>query len=167
MTQEKPNVSVLFVCMGNICRSPSAAGVFKQKVIEAGLSQHIQIDSAGTSSFHEGQPADARSLLTSRKRGIDLNEHRARMLTVQDFDAHDYILVMDKQNYKETLQICPPGQEKKVRYFMEYAPEMNTEEVPDPYAGGEDGFEHVLDLLDAASDGFLTYLQFHDLQASF
>ena len=167
MSQERSTVSILFICMGNICRSPSAEWMLKQKVAEAGLTKHIHIESAGTSFFHDGKPADARSLEIAKKRGIDLSEHRARVLNPKDFDTHDYILVMDKQNYKETLQLCPPGKEKKVRYFLEFAPEMNTEEVPDPYYGGVEGFDKVLDLLDAACDGLITYLEFHDLQACF
>lgn len=156
-------VSVLFVCMGNICRSPSAEAAFLQQVVKAGLKEHIHIQSAGTHDYHIGQGADKRSVEFAFKRGIDLSQHRAQQVKLEDFDQFDYILFMDEFNYKHLKGICPKALSHKMHYFLEYAPHLNLKEVPDPYYGGADGFEHVLDLVETASEGLLNHICQHDL----
>jgi protein-tyrosine phosphatase len=148
-------VSVLFVCMGNICRSPTAHGVFRQLVHQSGLAEQIAIDSAGTHAYHVGEPPDRRARATAERRGIDLTDLRARKATPEDFLAFDYVLAMDQDNYFALLEICPQGMRDKLQLFMDYAPQMRTREVPDPYYGGPTGFERVFDLVEAAAQGLL------------
>ena len=150
---------VLFVCMGNICRSPSAEGVFLQRVAESGLAQSIEVRSAGTHDYHVGGPADPRSAETAARRNIDLSKHRANQVSEQDFETYDYILAMDRVNLKHLLQICPAKHKHKVRLFLEYAHGSDTDEVPDPYYGGPSGFERVLDLIEMASDGLIAEIR--------
>ncbi|MEN8220147.1 MAG: low molecular weight protein-tyrosine-phosphatase [Pseudomonadota bacterium] len=147
-------IKVLFVCMGNICRSPTAEGVFTQMV--AGEHPQIVVDSAGTHDYHIGEPPDLRSQNAALKRGIDLSGLRARQVTQADFTEFDYILAMDRYNYQILQSLCPQGQKHKLHLFLGYAPKLNTREVPDPYLGGQDGFEHVLNLVETASRGLLT-----------
>lgn len=150
-------IKVLFVCMGNICRSPTADGVFKHLVEQAGLSDQIYIDSAGTHSYHIGNPPDSRSQAAALRRGIDLSDLRARQVNREDFAEFDYVLAMDRENYRDLQSLCPPEQADKLHLFLEFAPELGTREVPDPYFGrGQEGFELVLDLIEAASEGLLT-----------
>jgi protein-tyrosine phosphatase len=147
---------VLFVCLGNICRSPTAEGVFTRLVKQTGLSNQIGIDSAGTSDYHIGEPADLRSQKAALKRGIDLSGLRARRVTQADFIEFDYVLAMDNANYKTLKKLCPPGLEHKLHLFLDFAPELNRRDVPDPYYdGGQDGFNYVLDLVETASKGLL------------
>jgi protein-tyrosine phosphatase len=150
-----PRVAVLFVCMGNICRSPTAHGVFRKLVTESGLVERIEIDSAGTHAYHVGEAPDRRARTTAERRGIDLADLRARKATPEDFIAFDYVLAMDQDNYFALLEICPKGMEHKLQLFMDFAPEMRTREVPDPYYGGPTGFERVFDLVEAAAQGLL------------
>ncbi|HDN27301.1 MAG TPA: low molecular weight phosphotyrosine protein phosphatase [Thioploca sp.] len=150
-------VKVLFVCMGNICRSPTAEGVFTQMVKQARLSEQIYIDSAGTHDYNLGKPPDSRSQAAARRRGIDLSGLRARQVIQADLIEFDYVLAMDKYNYQILLAINPP--EHKLHLFLDFAPELNTREVPDPYEGGNCGFEHVLDLVQAASRGLLAEIR--------
>lgn len=152
-------VRVLFVCMGNICRSPLAHGLFEQMVREAGLAEKILVDSAGTHAYHVGQPPDLRSQETARRRGVDLSGQRARRVSEKDFEDFDYVLAMDKDNYLMLEEICPPGCESKLRLFLEFAPELPETEVPDPYYGGASGFERVYDLVDMAARGLLKEIQ--------
>lgn len=147
--------SVLFVCMGNICRSPTAQGVFERLVEREGLEGEIRADSAGTGSWHVGEPPDRRAQESARRRGIDLSGQRARQLEPEDFERFDYVVVMDWENYRNVLAMCPPEHREKVRLLMEYAPETGVSEVPDPYFGGPDGFERVLDLVEEAAEGLL------------
>ncbi|TCJ18309.1 low molecular weight phosphotyrosine protein phosphatase [Rubrobacter taiwanensis] len=147
--------SVLFVCMGNICRSPTAQGVFERLVEREGLEGEIRADSAGTGSWHVGEPPDRRAQESARRRGIDLSGQRARQLEPEDFERFDYVVVMDRENYRNVLAMCPPEHREKVRLLMEYAPETGVSEVPDPYFGGPDGFERVLDLVEEAAEGLL------------
>jgi len=150
-------IKVLFVCMGNICRSPTADGVFKHIVEQAGLGDQIYIDSAGTHSYHIGSQPDSRSQAAALKRGIDLSSLRARQVNREDFVEFDYVLAMDRDNYRDLQSLCLPEQAKKLHLFLEFAPKLETREVPDPYFGrGQDGFEHVLNLIEAASQGLLT-----------
>ena len=152
---------VLFVCLGNICRSPTAEGVFRHLVREAGLEDAIEIDSAGTGGWHVGAPPDARATAAAQRRGIVL-EGAARQVSPADFDDYDLLLVADRENHAELLRRAPDDEARaKVRYFREFDPESKARgdlEVPDPYSGGEDGFDHVLDLVDAAARGLLDEL---------
>jgi protein-tyrosine phosphatase len=152
-------VKVLFVCLGNICRSPTAEGVFRHFVVRAGLDAHIEIDSAGTHAYHVGAPPDARARQAAQQRGIDLSGLRGRKATRADIERFDYVLAMDEENYQNLMAICPPGLEEKVRLFLEFAPHRPERDVPDPYYGGETGFERVLDMIEEASQGLLAHLR--------
>ncbi|UCH52666.1 MAG: low molecular weight phosphotyrosine protein phosphatase [Pseudomonadota bacterium] len=147
-------VRVLFVCLGNICRSPTAEGVFRKLVLESGLQEHIEIDSAGTHAYHIGKPPDARAQSAARQRGVDLSALRGRQAMPVDFERFDYILAMDSENLEHLLEICPVHYAPKVRLFMEYAPHWPPE-VPDPYFGGAAGFDRVLDMIEQAAAGLL------------
>lgn len=151
-------IRVLFICMGNICRSPTAEAVLQKYVTDAGLDAQVEIDSAGTLDYHTGSPADPRSIAAARQRGFDLARHRARQVTAQDIERYDYLLAMDYDNLNYLKKICPPGLEAKLRLFLEFAPDCGRDDVPDPYAGGADGFESVLDLVDIAARGLLAEL---------
>jgi protein-tyrosine phosphatase len=148
-------IKVLFVCMGNICRSPTAEGVFNHLVQQAGLSKRIIVDSVGTHDYNLGKPPDSRAQATAFKRGIDLSAHRARQVTLEDVIEFDYVLAMDRYNYQTLQSIIPPEHKSKLHLFLDFAPQLGTREVPDPYEGGENGFEHVLNLIEAASQGLL------------
>jgi protein-tyrosine phosphatase len=148
-------VNVLFVCLGNICRSPTAEGVFTKLVQHEGLGNRIRIDSAGTHAYHVGNPPDARAQAAARKRGVELADLRARKVLADDFEVFDYVLAMDLNNYEDLSEICPPGQEHKLSLFLEFAPDASVREVPDPYYGGATGFERVLDLVEQAALGLL------------
>lgn len=148
-------VKVLFVCMGNICRSPTAHGVFRALVRERNLENMIEIDSAGTHAYHVGEPPDRRAQSTATQRGIDLSDLRARSVKSRDFNAFDYILAMDEANYYSLLEECPDEARPKVQLFLSYAPHLNRREVPDPYYGGLKGFDHVFDMVDQAARGLL------------
>jgi protein-tyrosine phosphatase len=152
---ERRTVGVLFVCMGNICRSPTAQGIFRRFIRDAGLDQVIEIDSAGTHAYHLGEPPDLRAQETARQRGIDLGDLRARRVEPEDFERFDYVLAMDQDNYHSLCAICPPGMERRLNLLMDYAPQLRSREVPDPYYGGESGFERVFDMLEAAAEGLL------------
>lgn len=153
------NVKVLFVCMGNICRSPTAQGVFEQLVEEAGLSARVEIDSAGTHAYHVGEPPDRRAQEAAYARGIDLSTQRARRVETSDFIEFDYVLAMDESNFADLAQACTPDEQEKVRLFLDFAPHLKERDVPDPYYGGPRGFEQVLDLVEAASRGLLDELR--------
>lgn len=148
-------VDVLFVCMGNICRSPTAQGVFRKLLQAEGIEDIIGSDSAGTHAYHVGEPPDRRARETALRRGIDLSDLRARRVEPEDFSRFEYVLAMDQDNYHSLSGICPPGSERKLMLFMDFAPHLRTREVPDPYYGGESGFERVFDMVDAASAGLL------------
>jgi len=158
-------VAILFVCMGNICRSPSAEGVFTALVTQQGLDGHIRIDSAGTHAYHVGEPPDARSVAAARDRGIDISLLRARQFSQSDFDAFDYILVADRTNELLLKQAADPAVHDKIQLFLTYG-SLGKNEIPDPYYGGEQGFEHVLDLIEDASVGLLAHVKQHHLQAT-
>jgi protein-tyrosine phosphatase len=141
--------------MGNICRSPTAHGVFRAKVDDAKLAEDIAIDSAGTHAYHVGNEPDRRAQETARRRGVDLSDLVARRVNADDFHRFDYVLAMDQENYLSLAEICPNEHRDKLHLFMDFAPEMRTREVPDPYYGGPAGFERVFDLVDAAAIGLL------------
>ncbi|MFZ5610199.1 MAG: low molecular weight protein-tyrosine-phosphatase [Pseudomonadota bacterium] len=152
-------VGVLFVCLGNICRSPAAEGVFSRMADAAGLQARLRIDSAGTGAWHVGQAPDARMIAAARARGIDLRALRARQVRVQDFHDFDYLLAMDRDNLRRLHALAPAGLEGKARLFLSFAAAPAVHEVPDPYYGGPQGFEEVLDLIDAAARGLLAHLR--------
>ena len=156
-------VNVLFVCMGNICRSPSAHGVFQDLVNREGLKDHFEIDSCGTLSFHTGDAPDPRSQRTALKRGFDISHLRARQFNAQDFTHFDYILGMDEDNMYELRAACPVAFQDKLQLFCTYATQHSEDEVPDPYYGGAHGFEHVFDLVLDASEGLLKHIRESDL----
>lgn len=147
-------VKVLFVCMGNICRSPTAHAVFQQRVRDAGLADRVTVDSCGTGGWHVGNPPDPRATAAGAKRGYDLSGLRARQLTAEDMDRFDYVLVMDRDNYQHAERLTTHARTRP-ELFLAYAPQSPVQEVPDPYYGAGDGFEQVLDLIEAASDGLL------------
>jgi protein-tyrosine phosphatase len=148
-------VRVLFVCLGNICRSPMAEGVFRKLVLEAGYADRVEIDSAGTHAYHVGEPPDERAQAAAARRGIDIAARRGRRATVEDFLRFDYVLAMDHENYAHLQALCPPGHEHKLRLFLEYAQDSTERVVPDPYFGGASGFDRVLDLIEDAALGLL------------
>lgn len=152
---EKKKMKILFVCFGNICRSPTAEGVFRQIVKDEGLDHVIHVDSAGTAGYHIGDPADPRSVDAAMQRGYDISDHRGRRIETPDFDEFDYILAMDQENYSQLAAICTTGNWGKLKLFMEYASGFAGKEVPDPYYGGQRAFELVLDMVESASRGLL------------
>ena len=152
-------IKVLFVCLGNICRSPSAEGVFRKLVKEQGLHEVIEIDSAGTHAYHVGSPPDSRAQEAARRRGIDMSGLVGRRVDAGDFYVFDYVLAMDESNEFHLRQMAPAEEAYKIRLFLDYAPQRDEREVPDPYYGGHTGFEHVLDLIEEASQGLLTEIK--------
>jgi len=148
-------VKVLFICLGNICRSPTAEGVFSALVETEGLSNSISMDSAGTAAYHIGEPPDPRSQAAALKRGIDISGQQARRVRTDDFLEFDYLLAMDQDNHRNLLAICPSGLEHKVRLMLDFAEAIDEQSVPDPYYVGGNGFEVVLDLIDNAAKGLL------------
>ncbi|MGH7143816.1 MAG: low molecular weight protein-tyrosine-phosphatase [Planctomycetota bacterium] len=152
-------IRVLFVCMGNICRSPTAEGVLRQQLAAAGIADQVEVASAGTIDSHAGDRADRRATRAARARGIDLAGHRARGVTVEDFERFDLVLALDRENFRDLERICPPGREARLHLFMRYAPQCETEDVPDPYYGDAQAFETVLDLVEAAARGLVVDLQ--------
>lgn len=151
----EPSIKVLFVCMGNICRSPTAHGIFRQMIIDEGLNELIEVDSAGTHAYHVGEEPDLRAQQTALRRGIDMQDLRARKVEAEDFHRFDYVLAMDEENYISLEAICPAGKEERLQLFLSYAPELSIHEVPDPYYGGGRGFEQVFDMVEIASRGLL------------
>jgi protein-tyrosine phosphatase len=151
-------VKVLFVCMGNICRSPTAEGVFTKLVRERRLEAQFKIDSAGTHAYHIGDAPDLRSQKAALERGVELGHLRARKFTLGDFSDFDLVLAMDVNNFVLLSQACPDEHQNKVQYLLDYAPHLKLREVPDPYYGDGYGFERVLDLVEAAAEGLLKNL---------
>ncbi|GIZ13396.1 low molecular weight protein-tyrosine-phosphatase [Pseudomonas sp. NCCP-436] len=148
-------MKVLFVCLGNICRSPTAEGVFRHKLRAAGLDSRVQVDSAGTADWHSGKPADARTRQAALRRGYDLSALRARQVEVEDFHRFDLILAMDESNLRNLQAMRPDDASADLDlYLRRYS--LALDEVPDPYYGGEDGFEQVLDLIEQASEALLS-----------
>jgi protein-tyrosine phosphatase len=150
---------ILFVCMGNICRSPTAEGVLKKLLAERAPELDVQVDSAGTHGYHTGDPPDARARRAAERRGVDLTGLRARQVTVADFAHFELVLAMDEQNRAFLLEACPVELRSRVRLFLEFAPHLTRREVPDPYYGGGTGFEHVLDLVEEAAVGLIEHLR--------
>jgi protein-tyrosine phosphatase len=145
--------------MGNICRSPTVEGVFKDLVSRELPDRVIHIDSAGTHAYHVGKPPDPRAQRAAQRRGIDLSELRARRIAEADFSQFDLVLAMDPLNVAVMHEVCPPEFKSRIRLLMEFAPAIDREDVPDPYYGGSNGFEYVLDLAEEASAGLIDHLK--------
>ena len=155
MSDGTAKVSVLFVCMGNICRSPTAEGVFRRYVADAGLDEAVHADSAGTHTYHSGNPPDHRASEAARQRGYSLSGMRARKVTSTDFESFDFILAMDEDNLFNLQEMADAEHHGKIRLFLEFSRNPELREVPDPYYGGSSGFERVLDLVEDASQALL------------
>ena len=147
-------IKVLFVCLGNICRSPTAEGVFCALVNREGLSEIISVDSAGVGKWHVGEPPDHRATAKAKARGIDISSQRARQVNSSDFNLFDYVIAMDQKNYFDLSLLCP-SENNRLYKFLQFAPNAHISDVPDPYYGGENGFDDVFDLIEAASFGLL------------
>lgn len=154
MAESQVPARILFVCMGNICRSPTAEGVMRARLAAAGLA--VEVDSAGTHGYHVGAPPDERSQAHARRRGVDLSAQRARQLQAADFERFDWVLVMDEDNLARAAAICPPSRRDRLQLFLPHAlGSQAPRAVPDPYYGGADGFETVLDLVEQAFDALI------------
>jgi protein-tyrosine phosphatase len=151
-------VKILFVCMGNICRSPTAEGVFRHMVAQANLDAEISIDSAGTHAYHNGNAPDDRSQNAALKRDVDLSTLRARRVSSDDFIEFDYVIAMDESNKRDLLEVCPDGYEERIHLFLDFS-NSDINEVPDPYYGQGRGFEIVLNLVEDAAEGLLKHLK--------
>lgn len=152
-------VGVLFVCLGNICRSPTAEGVFRAVVAREGLADRVRIDSCGTGDWHVGNPPDERARQAAAGRGIDIGHQRARQFRASDLEAFDYILTMDRQNLADIRDIWHQQGGTEPQLFLDVLPEHPTDEVPDPYYGGDAGFDTVLDLIEEASEALLVEIR--------
>ncbi len=146
---------ILMVCLGNICRSPLAQGVTEQRLRKGGLLHRVTVDSAGTQGYHLGEPPDPRAVEAAARRGYDISGQRARRIRDGDFQSFDYILAMDQDNLQQLMARCPEAELGRIKLLMDFAPGPDGQEVPDPYYGGEGGFERALDLIEAAVDGLL------------
>lgn len=156
---------ILFVCLGNICRSPMAEGVFRRVADRAGALDGLETDSAGLGDWHIGQAPDDRAQAAAAKRGVDISRQRARQIRPADFDRFDLVLAMDRANLEALTRLAPANAKTKVRLFMDYAPDIRVHEVPDPFFGEEAGFDHALDLIESASEGLLEDLTAGDKAA--
>jgi protein-tyrosine phosphatase len=159
MPVEPSPYAVLFCCMGNICRSPSAEGLLRAELVRLGLDAQLRVDSAGTHGYHAGEPPDARAQRHALRRGVDLGKLRARQVELADFERFDLVIAMDRDNLQHLRELCPPQLQHKLCLMMSFAPRAGTDEVPDPYYGGAEGFERVLDLLEQACAGLLGHVQ--------
>lgn len=153
---------VLFVCLGNICRSPTAEAVFRDLVQREASQLAIEVDSAGTHAYHAGSAPDERAIAAARRRGIDMSRLRARKVEATDFERFDLVLAMDGENLRRLRQIAPATHHDRLRLFLDYAPQLLRRDVPDPYYGDATGFEEVLDLVEEAARGLLAALSARD-----
>ncbi|MEC9281814.1 MAG: low molecular weight protein-tyrosine-phosphatase [Bdellovibrionota bacterium] len=151
--------SVLFVCLGNICRSPTAEGIFHRLIKERGLSNYFEVDSCGTSAYHAGNPPDKRSQQEAEKRGTDLSFIRSRQFITEDYYRFQYIFPMDERNQSDIIDDYPENSEAKVQLLLEYNPQVKEKSVPDPYWGGARGFAHVYDIIEESLTYFLDQWQ--------
>ncbi len=149
---------ILLVCMGNICRSPTAEGVLRHYLEQGGLAGRVEVDSAGTHGYHRGEPPDQRALKAAARRGFDLTRIRSRKVSDEDFERFDLILAMDRDNLESMLASCPEALREKLGLFMHHARTRRRDDVPDPYYGGPEGFEVVLDMLEDAAKGLVEHL---------
>lgn len=150
--------AILFVCLGNICRSPTAEGVFRQHLSDRGLGGRFLVDSAGTGDWHVGHPPDRRAQFAAQARGFDISPIRARQVRPDDMESFDYLIAMDHGNRRELVRMAGPALAHKVRLFMEFAGIDGHDEVPDPYYGDGGGFDRAIDLIEAASEGLIDHL---------
>ncbi|MBU0622495.1 MAG: low molecular weight phosphotyrosine protein phosphatase [Gammaproteobacteria bacterium] len=157
--KNKETVRVLFVCMGNICRSPTAEAVFRHIVEQEGLAEHIHIDSAGTHDYHVGDAPDARTQRAAKQRGYDMSMLRGRQVEAEDFKRFDYVLAMDNLNLVMLERLRPTDAQSHLGLFLDFAERHKEHEVPDPYHGGADGFERVLDMVEDAAGGLLRHIR--------
>lgn len=148
---------ILFVCMGNICRSPTAEGIFRHRLNELGLSKHFEHDSCGTHDYHIGSPPDHRAIEHAQKRGVDIRDLRGRQVSTADFKRFDLILAADRHNLSILKQLCPASEQSKLRLMLDFSTGYKGQEVPDPYYGGAAGFELVLDQLEEVADGLIEH----------
>ena len=148
-------VSVLFVCTGNICRSPSAEAILRRKAAEGGVGERLRIDSAGLGEWHLGHPPDPRAVDALQARGYPMGDQTARLVEARDFERFDYVIAMDEGHYKELRRWCPRDARERVRLFLEFAPHTGRKSVPDPYYGDTRGFDAMVDLIEAGTDGLL------------
>jgi len=152
-------VAVLFVCMGNICRSPMAEGAFRAAAAEVGLLEKMHIDSAGTIGYHAGSPPDPRAQETARKNGVDISSQRARKIEPEDFEKFDYILVMDDDNFNDVCARCPEEYKSRISMFLSHAPHLPIDEMPDPYSGHRNDFDMCFSAAVDAADGLLELIK--------
>ena len=148
-------VNVLFVCTGNICRSPSAEAILRHKAAQAGLADRLRIDSAGLGEWHLGHPPDPRARDAVEARGYPMGDQTARAVTPRDFERFDYVIAMDEGHYAKLRETCPQGARERVRLFLAFAPQTQRNSVPDPYYGDRGGFDRMVDLIEAGTDGLL------------
>jgi protein-tyrosine phosphatase len=153
---------LLFVCLGNICRSPMAEGAFRRVAEDEGVLHLFDIDSAGLGDWHVGQAPDTRAQTAARDRDIDISGQSARQIEPADYDRFDLLLAMDGSNYQELVQLAPSDARHKIRRFLDFAPHVGTQDVPDPFYGGREGFDHALDLIEEAARGLLAELLSND-----
>jgi len=153
-------IKVLFVCTGNICRSPTAEGVLRHKLTEAGLAERVRVDSAGMIDYHAGEPPDRRAIQHAARRGYDLRDQRARQLRSADFETFDLLLGMDRGHFRQLARLCPPQFAERVKLFLEYAAVAGLPaEVPDPYYGGQEDYDYALDLIEPGVEGLIAALE--------
>lgn len=152
-------IGVLFVCMGNICRSPMAEGAFRDAAEKAGISERVNIDSAGTIGYHAGSPPDPRAQDAARKQGIDISGQRSRKLTASDFETYDYILVMDFDNLNDVTAQCPEDYKSRISMFLSHTPHLPIDEMPDPYGGHRNDFDMCYSAAIDAADGLLAKIK--------
>jgi protein-tyrosine phosphatase len=150
---------ILFICMGNICRSPSAEGIFRQLLIDHSLENKVEVDSAGTGGWHVGSAPDSRAQEAANQRGVNLSNLKARQVTSKDFDEFDLLIAMDIDNQNKLYEIARPEQENKVKLLLQYSKKFEQTEVPDPYYGGDNGFDLVLDMIEESTAELLKTLQ--------
>ena len=160
MSTNSQSIHVLMVCLGNICRSPTAHGVLEKYINDKGLSHYIKVDSAGTGDWHIGEPPDPRSQEAAARRGYDLSAQRARQVATDDFDRFHYILAMDDNNLRDLTRQCPTEFHNNLQLFLEFG-NSDYDSVPDPYYSGSQGFELVLDLVEEASQNLLSHIVKH------
>ena len=155
----KQKIGVLFVCTGNICRSPTAEGIFRELARQQGLDASLVVDSAGLIGYHQGEPPDPRSIRTAARHGIDLSGQRARKLGFSDFHEFDFLLAMDRGHLKQMRGMAPAGTEEKLILFLSFHPSARDMDVPDPYYGGDAGFEKTFHLIREGAEAFLAHLE--------